>query len=82
MIGSEQTDSLFGGTAVDFLYGNGGMTLCFRANGTTLESLDGVWAGDDWKDYARESDQIWYVGGTNANDEINIDFVTEPGLLC
>ncbi len=82
MIGSEQTDSLFGGTAVDFLYGNGGIDTLFRANGTTLESLDGGLAGDDWKNYARESDQIWYVGGTNANDEINIDFVTEPGLLA
>ncbi len=86
MIGSEQTDSLFGGTAVDFLYGNGGIDTLFRANGTTLESLDGGLAGDDWKNYARESDQIWYVGGTNANDEINIDFVTEPGcspiIIC
>ena len=25
--------------------------------------------------------QVWYVGGTNADDRINLDFVTEPGIL-
>ena len=82
LLGGEQADSLFGGTALDFMFGNGGDDTLFRANGTTLESLDGGFAGDDWKNYARESDQVWYVGGTNADDNINVDFVTEPGLLA
>ncbi|MCC6508377.1 MAG: hypothetical protein IT423_04670, partial [Pirellulaceae bacterium] len=81
MLGGERADNLFGGTVVDFMYGNGGQDTMFRANGTTFESLDEGLAGDDWKRYARESDQVWYVGGTNAADEIRVDFVTEPGLL-
>lgn len=43
--------------------------------------MDDSIAGDEWKQYARESDQVWYIGGTNAEDRINLDFVTEPGLL-
>ena len=36
---------------------------------------------DDWKAYARQTDKVWYYGATNLDDEIHIDFVTEPGLL-
>ncbi len=43
--------------------------------------MDGGLAGDEWKRYAAESDQVWYVGGTNADDQIDVNFVTEPGLL-
>ena len=38
-------------------------------------------AGDAWKDYARSTGHVWYVGGSNANDVISVDFVTEPGIL-
>ncbi|MCA9125996.1 MAG: DNRLRE domain-containing protein, partial [Planctomycetales bacterium] len=81
MLGNELADMLFGGTTLDFMYGNGGDDTLIRSDGTTFESADGGLAGDEWKEYARESDQVWYVGGTNAADEINVDFVTEPGLL-
>ncbi len=81
MLGSERNDQLFGGTGVDFMYGNGGRDILFRANGTTFESLDDGLADDAWKSYARESDQVWYVGGSNAADKIDLNFVTEPGLL-
>ncbi len=81
LLGSQRNDSLYGGTIVDFMYGNGGTDVLYRSNGTTFESMDGTLAGDEWKAYARESDQVWYVGGTNAADEINLNYVTEPGLL-
>ncbi len=29
----------------------------------------------------RSTGQVWYVGGTNSDDRINLDFVTEPGIL-
>ncbi|MFT7639152.1 MAG: ELWxxDGT repeat protein, partial [Pirellulaceae bacterium] len=81
ILGSERNDRLYGGTTLDFMYGNGGDDVLFRSDGTTLESLDGGQAGNAWKEYARESDQVWYVGGTNARDEISVNYVTEPGLL-
>jgi hypothetical protein len=81
MLGGERNDSLFGGTVVDFMYGAGGIDTLYRADGTTFESLDDGLADNDWKNYARESDQVWYVGGTNAADKIDLNFVTEPGLL-
>jgi len=81
MLGSERNDELFGGTAFDFMFGNGGADILYRANGSTFESLDGGLGGDEWKQYTRQSDQVWYVGGTNAADQIDVNFVTEPGLL-
>ncbi|MEM7311507.1 MAG: LamG-like jellyroll fold domain-containing protein, partial [Planctomycetota bacterium] len=81
ILGGPNGDRLYGGTSVDFLYGNGGEDQLFRSDGSVFESLDGSLAGDAWKEYARETGQVWYVGGTGANDEISVDFVTEPGLL-
>ncbi|WP_372894369.1 LEPR-XLL domain-containing protein, partial [Stieleria sp.] len=81
MLGSQNNDHLYGGTTLDFLYGNGGEDVLVRSDGTTFESADGGVAGDEWKDYARDSDQVWYVGGSNAADKIDVNFVTEPGLL-
>uniref|UniRef100_UPI00356A9D5F LamG-like jellyroll fold domain-containing protein n=1 Tax=Stieleria sp. TaxID=2795976 RepID=UPI00356A9D5F len=82
MLGSLRDDSLFGGTTLDFMYGNGGNDVLYRSNGTTFESMDGGLAGGEWKEYAKESDQVWYIGGSNANDQIAVNFVTEPGLLA
>ncbi|MCA9137072.1 MAG: hypothetical protein KDB00_09945, partial [Planctomycetales bacterium] len=81
LLGNLRNDELYGGTTLDFMYGNGGNDTLYRSNGTTFESLDGGLAGDEWKEYAKESDQVWYIGGSNANDQISVDFVTEPGLL-
>ena len=81
MLGNSLDDHLFGGTALDFLYGNGGNDLLYRRDGSLFESLDGGLAGDAWKEYAKDTGQVWYVSGSNANDEIHVDFVTEPGLL-
>ncbi|MEQ1825436.1 MAG: LamG-like jellyroll fold domain-containing protein, partial [Pirellula sp.] len=76
-----EDDELFGGTVVDFMFGNGGTDILYRADGSTLESLDEGLGDDAWKQYARASDQVWYVGGTNADDQIDVNFVTEPGVL-
>ncbi len=82
MLGGAQADSLYGGTGVDFLYGNGGADVLYRADGSTFEDLDEGVGGDAWKDYAKATSQVWYVGASNADDVITVDFVTEPGLLA
>ena len=82
VLGGPFDDNLYGGTGLDFLYGNGGNDTLWRADGTTLESLAGGLAGDEWKQYARESDKVWYYRASNADDVISVDFVTEPGLLA
>ena len=81
MLGNDGTDHLYGGTVVDFMYGRGGTNTLYRSNGSKFETLGDSIPGDEWKEYAKESDQVWYIGGTNANDEISVNFVTEPGLL-
>ena len=81
VIGGPNDDSLYGGTGLDFLFGNGGADALFRADGSKFETLDGGVAGDEWKQYARETNKVWYYGATNLNDKIDVDFVTEPGLL-
>ncbi|MEL6107788.1 MAG: hypothetical protein AAFU85_17320, partial [Planctomycetota bacterium] len=82
ILGSPKNDKLYGGTTLDFMYGNGGDDDLYRADGTLFEDADGGQTeGDEWKEYARESDQIWYIGGTSVSDEININYVTEPGVL-
>ena len=82
VIGGPGDDRLYGGTGLDFLFGNGGNDKLFSADGTQFENLDGALAGDAWKEYARSTDKVWFVGGTNLNDEISVNFVTEPGLLA
>src|SRR5262249_19517293 len=82
VLGSPNNDQLFGGTGIDFLYGNGGDDKLFNQKGELFENADGGLAGDAWKAYARSTNKVWYVGGTNANDVIALDFVTEPGLLA
>ena len=81
MLGSAQADLLYGGTGLDFLYGNGGADQLFKSNGQRFEDVDGGQAGDEWKAYARSTNRVWYVSGSNADDIITLDYVTEPGLL-
>ncbi|MEK7426418.1 MAG: hypothetical protein AAB131_21545, partial [Actinomycetota bacterium] len=80
MLGSEEDDELYGGTGLGFLFGNGGDAKLFRADGSLFESLDGGLLGEDWKNYARETGQVWYIGATDADDVITVDYVTEPGI--
>ncbi|MFZ4470281.1 MAG: calcium-binding protein, partial [Pirellula sp.] len=82
MLGGLNDDSLYGGTGIDFMHGgDSGTDILYRRDRSTFESMDGGLAGDDWKNYAKESEQVWYIGGSNAADEITVDFVTEPGPL-
>ena len=85
MLGSPDHDELYGGTGLAFMFGNGAPVSdpdrLWRADGTLFESLDGGLLGDDWKEFAKETGKIWYVGGTDADDVISVDYVSEPGLL-
>ncbi|MEM9825839.1 MAG: LamG-like jellyroll fold domain-containing protein, partial [Planctomycetota bacterium] len=81
IIGGPLDDLLFGGTGLDLLFGGDGENTLFTRTGETFESLDGGSGDDAWKQYARSTGQVWYVGGSNVDDQINVDFVTEPGIL-
>ena len=82
LLGSQNDDSLYGGTGLDFMFGNGGNDTLYRSDGRTFDSLDDSVAGDAWKQYARSTNKVWYVGASNVDDIIKVDFVTEPGLLA
>ncbi|MAE66420.1 MAG: hypothetical protein CMJ18_19295, partial [Phycisphaeraceae bacterium] len=81
MLGMGNDDRLYGGTALDFLYGNGGDDLLFTRDGVVFDAGFDVPAGDEWKEYAKATNKVWYYSGTGADDVISVDFVTEPGLL-
>jgi ELWxxDGT repeat protein len=81
MLGQSRVDRLYGGMGLDFMYGNGGEDLLFTRDGELFETGFDVPAGDEWKAYARSTDSVWYYGGTNSDDVISVDYVTEPGLL-
>ncbi|KLU06274.1 Alkaline phosphatase [Rhodopirellula islandica] len=80
MLGRDQDDFLFAGTGLDFMYGGAGDDTLHDVDGQPLENF-GVPAGDEWLEYARNNDSVWYYGGTERDDIISVDFVTEPGLL-
>ncbi len=82
VLGGTQDDALYGGTGLDFLYGNGGNDTLYNKDGSRFEDLDGGLGQDVWKQYARSTGSVWYVAGTNLDDVISVDFVTEPGLLA
>lgn len=81
MLGRDGDDRLYGGTGLDFLYGGDGDDVLHDVTGVPFESAMGVPQEEQWIEYARSTDKVWYYGGTNANDIITVDFVTEPGLL-
>ena len=81
MLGSLGDDTLYGGTRLDFLYGNGGTDVLVRNDGSLFESSDQGLGGDVWKQYALQTGRAFYVAGSDADDIITVDFVTEPGLL-
>jgi hypothetical protein len=82
-LGSEATggDKLYGGTGLDFLYGRGENDELYTRDGLLFEAGFDVPAGEEWKAYAKATNKVWYYGGTGADDVINVDYVTEPGLL-
>lgn len=81
MLGNLYEDDLYGGTGLDFIFGNGGNDRTFRADGTLFSSTDQDLGGDSWVQYARENSGVWYVGGSAREDIIQLNYVTEEGLL-
>ena len=81
VLGGDFNDNLYGGTGLDFLYGNGGDNVLWTADGYAFDNDDSGLAGDEWKEYAKGTDKVWYYRGTNADDVVSVDYVTEPGLL-
>ncbi|XZE17820.1 SdrD B-like domain-containing protein [Pirellulaceae bacterium SH449] len=81
MLGRDSDDLLFAGTGLDFLYGGGGNNTLHGPDGVPLEFGMGVPASEQWLEYARGTDKVWYYAGTDSNDVITVDYVTEPGLL-
>lgn len=87
ILGGDRDDLLFGGTGLDFMYGGDGDDTLYRPDGTEFSAADGGalgGSGDDddaWKEYAKSTDRVWYYSGSNADDVISVDLVTEPGLL-
>ncbi|MCA9158716.1 MAG: hypothetical protein KDA72_10340, partial [Planctomycetales bacterium] len=81
IMGQNQADVLFGGTGLDFLYGNDAPSSeedrLYDRYGGRFTSLDGTLAGDEWKEYAESSNKVWYYGGSNLDDVISVDFVTD-----
>lgn len=81
MLGRDGDDFLFAGTGLDFMYGGGGDNRLFDVNGVAIEFGIGVPSSEEWLEYARSTDKIWYYGGSGADDVITVDYVTEPGVL-
>ncbi len=84
-MGGTGSDILYGGTGLDFLFGNGAPAnapdVLIDRHGKTFESSDGGLAGDEWKAYAQSTDKVWYYGGSNLNDVITVDYVTERAFF-
>ena len=85
MLGSAGSlpDTLYGGTGLDFLYGNGGGgsvgDTIYTASGKLFGEGDNPYEEDDaWKEYAKQTDAVWYlgpnVGTTNSADTINVGY--------
>ncbi|MCA9049039.1 MAG: hypothetical protein KDA89_09955, partial [Planctomycetaceae bacterium] len=81
MLGSQYEDDMYGGTGLDFIYGNGGNDRTFRSDGTEFNSSDQDLGGESWIAYARSNSGVWYIGGTDRADEIRLNYVTEDGIL-
>ncbi len=82
LLGNVGNDSLYGGTGLNSCMATEVLTRCIAPTVRALKSMGGSVAGDEWKANAKDTGQVWYVGGTNADDTIAVDFVTEPGLLA
>ena len=55
--------------------------MIYRIDGTPFDSGNTGVDSAQWKEFAKQNDQVWYYHGTNLADKISVDFVTEPGLL-
>ena len=73
-------DVLYAGTGLDFLYGNGGGNdVLVSRHGTQFGAGDSTLSeNDQWKQLAKSTDRAWYLAGSGGDDEIDIDYVTNP----
>ncbi|MDP6720862.1 MAG: hypothetical protein QGF59_19510, partial [Pirellulaceae bacterium] len=83
MLGADndaKSDILYGGTGLDFLYGNGGGNdVIITRHGSQFGAGDSDLAEDEaWKEYAKSTDKVWYLAGSGGDDEITVDYVTNP----
>lgn len=83
VIGGDGDDHLYGGRGLDFLSGGTGANSFFGRIGQPLDALGDVAVSADPERNldANEASGYWYYAGSNARDQIRVDFVTEPGLL-
>ena len=86
-LGSPNTapDFLFGGTGLDFLYGNGpygaaAVDKLFTKDGILFQNMKDAQnsGGDAWKEYAKSTNRAWYLAASGGNDQIAINYVTNP----
>ncbi|MFO0947012.1 MAG: hypothetical protein U1D30_13895 [Planctomycetota bacterium] len=81
--GQDDTDdSLFGGTGLDLLYGNGGDDKYYTKDGRDFAAEGDADGNVDWKVYAKSQSRVWYVGATDQADEIDVDFFVATGELA
>jgi Ca2+-binding RTX toxin-like protein len=79
MVGSAvRADTLYGGTGLDFMDGAGGGDLLLTRRGLSFENTDAFGTDDSWKQYARNSNRVWYISGSEGDDTVRIDYVTNP----
>ena len=74
MLGTED-DRFYGSSSVAFMYGNGGNDVIYDQAGIKASGSDGVANPDQWKEYARRNDRVWYVPATNGDSEIAVELV-------
>ncbi|WP_406700164.1 SdrD B-like domain-containing protein [Singulisphaera sp. Ch08] len=78
-----RSDMLYGGTGLDFLYGNGGGGVngdqIITRHGTPFVGTeDGLSQDDQWKSYAKSTDRVWYVGLSEAAETVDVGYDTDP----
>ncbi len=80
---SRYGDILYGGTGLDFLYGNGGGgvfgDLLVTRHGTPFGQGEDLLDSDGaWKEYAKSTSAAWYLAGSEGDDQVDINYVTNP----
>jgi Ca2+-binding RTX toxin-like protein len=75
--GAVNFDRLYGGTGLDFLWGNSPLDQIIGVAGNVLQDASGGVTeadGRSWLDYARASNKVWYYQGTDSADDIEVGF--------
>lgn len=83
-LGGDRADFLFGGNGADFLCGGDGTNVIFTRKGTRFVEtpLPGGRREAAWKNYLRGLSRVWYFSGSDSDDKIRLEFVSERGPLA